>query len=160
MVENITINNQLFSRVKINKKFVRDAEKELNFLIRLQGAPIIPRIFAYSKNNENLWILVENLSGKPDRNFTQEELLVMMRDSAITLRIIEGIQASEKESFLLKPITPKTCLFDSDKKLKYLGIGHHDNEPSILASLFSSIEKIKDEAVSNYYFSFYIEAIM
>ena len=149
MVENITINNQNFSRVKINEKFVGDAEKELNFLIRLQGAPIIPRIFAHSKNNDNLWILFENLSEKPERKFTQEELLVMMRDSAITLRFIEGIQTSEKDSFILRPITPKTCLFDSDEKLKYFGISQNDKESSILASLFSSIEKIKDEAVNN-----------
>ena len=155
MVENITINNQNFSRVKINEKFVGDAEKELNFLIRLQGAPIIPRIFAHSKNNDNLWILFENLSGRPDRNFTQEELLVMLRDSAITLRIIEGIHTRENDNCFLKPITPKTCLFDSDKKLKYFGIGQHNSESSILASLFSSIEKIKDEAVT-IFFSFVI----
>ena len=48
LVENIKINNKYYSRVKINANFINIAEQELQAIQSLQGAPLIPRVFAHA----------------------------------------------------------------------------------------------------------------
>ena len=132
------INNNFYSRVKVNKDFINDAYLDLEVLQNLQGAPLIPRIFAFEKNNDNLWILFERLSVKPENPITDLGFVSMIRDSAITLRIIEN------ETMDFRPIRPQTCLFSESGTLKFLDVGPRD-KGSTLASLFSSQENISQE---------------
>ncbi len=124
--------------MKINKDYINDAYLELEALQNLQGAPLTPRICAFEKKNENLWILLERLSLRPEKIFSISEYVSMIRDSAMTLRIIEN------EAVEFRPIRPQTCLFNEDGNLKFLDIGPRE-EGSILACLFSSIENISQE---------------
>ena len=65
----------------------------------------------------------------------------MIRDSAVTLRIFERARLS----FL--PIKPNNCFFDSEGRIKYLGILFDERESSVLASFFSDENKIKEISV-------------
>ena len=126
--------------MKINKEFINDAYLDLEALQNLQGAPLTPRIYAFEKNNDNLWILFEKLTLKPEKIFTACEYISMIRDSAITLRIFEN------EAVEFRPIKPQTSLFNENGNLKFLDIGPR-GDGSILACLFSSLENISQEVI-------------
>ena len=136
-VENIRIGDKLYCRVKINKPFRDQAEEELKAFVKAQGAPIIPRIHHHKTIDDDLWILFEALSTKAREKISDNVLANMIRDSAISLRKFKKI------GVIFRPIELKTCLFNSEGRLKFLGIHLSENKSPIILSLFSSEEIIE-----------------
>jgi hypothetical protein len=154
-MDTIKIDEKTYIRIKIHKKFTEEAEKELKTILRLQGAPIVPTLLGHTKKSDNLWILMEELTERPDTGFLNKEIMLMIKDSAVFMRIIEAIEIAEGERYFIKQINPSACFFDSERRLKYFPACHNENGVSIIGNLFSLIErkeKNKEEKVPDLFY--------
>jgi serine/threonine protein kinase len=138
VVEDIIIRDVRYSRIKVKPQFRKDAQEELDILISLQGAPLIPNKFGIKVQDDCLWILFERLAIKSERPLSDIELVSMLFDSVRTLRLLES------RDIAFRPIRPQTCLFNENGSLKFLDISEGG---SVLSSLFSSSKEILQEVI-------------
>ena len=140
VVEDIEIRNVKFSRIKIKPKFRKEAQEELDILMSLQGAPLIPTVFGIKVQDDCLWILFERLAIKSEKPLSDIDLVSMLLDSVRTLRLLES------RDIAFRPIRPQTCLFNENGSLKFLDISERKGG-SVLSSLFTSSKEILEEVI-------------
>ena len=150
LAEYITIQDKTYCRLKIDKYHKYRAESELNILMTLQGVPLIPIIYSQRKENEDLWILMESFSKKTEGDFNEKDLVTILRDSALTLRILERARMN------FQPIQNDYCFFNSEGRMKYLGILFDEKEPSVISSYFTDENKMKESSVYIFFFPLFL----
>lgn len=137
-IENVTIQGNIYSRVKINPKYIDYAEQELKILLKLKKAPLVPTVFAHIKKNDHLWILFERLSLKSERALAIPDIIAMIQDTAVTLETLK------RKAVDLHPVSPQTTLFNQSGALKFLDFGQRE-QGSILSCLFLSRNELSNE---------------
>ena len=140
VVEDIEIRNVKFSRIKVKPQFRKEAQEELDILMSLQGAPLIPNVFGIKVQDDCLWILFERLGVKSERPLADIDLVNMLLDSVRTLRLFES------RDIAFRPIRPQTCLFNENGSLKFLDISQREGG-SLLSSIFASSKEIFQEVI-------------
>ncbi len=138
VLEDVIINDVIYSRIKINYHYKEEAIKELNILMSLQGTPLIPKIFGFQENGDSLWILFEKLGLWCERPFSDIDMISMLLDSVRTLRLFES------RGIAFRPMRPQTCLFNEKGSLKFLDISQRKGG-SLLSALFTSSKEIMKE---------------
>ena len=108
VLEDIVIGNENYSRIKIKSQFKEEAQDELDILLSLQGAPLIPKVFGVQNEADDLWILFERLSFKSRKPLSDIDFVNMLLDSVKTLRLLESRVVA------FRPMRPQTCLFNEN----------------------------------------------
>ena len=138
VLEEIAIKDVRYSRIKVKPPFIKDAQEELDILMSLQGAPLIPKVFGFKVQVDCLWILLERLAIKREKPLSDIDLVSMLLDSVRTLRLLES------RDIPFRPIRPQTCLFNENGSLKFLDISQRAGG-SLLSSLFTSSKETQQE---------------
>jgi serine/threonine protein kinase len=138
--DEIEINDVIYSRIKINSQFKLEAQQELDILLSLQEAPLIPRIFGVHEESDYLCILLERLSSKRKKPHSDKEIVTMLLHSVRTLNLFES------KNIAFRPIKPSSCLFNELGYLKFIDFGNREGG-SLLACLFSGSNETKQGVI-------------